>query len=401
MAKLYSLARMTTTTVGTGTITLGSAVSPFLTFANAGVVDQDIVDYAILDGANSEIGFGLYTASGTTLTRNVRKSTNSNAAISLSGTAQVFITPAAESLVNQPFTPGGRLTLQTLVPVMTSSQTAKTTIFYTPYKGNYVPIYNGSSFEPFRFTELSQTTTDTTKSPAAVAANSAYDMFVWNDAGTLRCTRGPLWTNLTTRSSGTALVMKEGILVNNLAITNGPGVNKGTYVGTVRSNGSSQIDWQLGGAASGGTAANLMVWNYYNRIMAVTQVTDNGTTYSYNGSASRQARGSAAMQVGFMSGMAEDAPFASYGGSFQSAGVANSFAIIGVSQPDVTSSYQGPPALTQTVSTSNSTEGAVSTAWYAPLLGWHVIAALEQADGTNFSNFNLGAYDVLNFAFLM
>lgn len=98
MAKLFNLARMSTTTTGTGTITLGSAVSGYLTFALAGVANGDVVDYAIKDGSNSEHGTGTYTSSGTTLTRTVTKSTNANAAISLSGTAEVFISPRAETL---------------------------------------------------------------------------------------------------------------------------------------------------------------------------------------------------------------------------------------------------------------------------------------------------------------
>lgn len=91
---------MTTATVGTGTITLGSAVSGYLSFALSGVADGDLVSYAINDGTNSEIGTGTYTLSGTTLTRAVTKSTNSNTAISLSGTAQVFITARAEDILN-------------------------------------------------------------------------------------------------------------------------------------------------------------------------------------------------------------------------------------------------------------------------------------------------------------
>lgn len=98
MGKLYNLARMSTATAGTGTITLGSAVSGYLTFALAGVANGDVVDYAIKDGANSEIGTGTYTSAGTTLTRTVTKSTNSDAAISLSGNAEVFISPRAETL---------------------------------------------------------------------------------------------------------------------------------------------------------------------------------------------------------------------------------------------------------------------------------------------------------------
>lgn len=100
MAKLFNLARMSTATTGTGTLTLGAPISGFLSFAAAGAVDGDTLAYAISDGANSEIGTGVYTAAGTTLTRVVTTSTNSNTAISLSGSAQVFITPRSADLLN-------------------------------------------------------------------------------------------------------------------------------------------------------------------------------------------------------------------------------------------------------------------------------------------------------------
>lgn len=89
---------MTTATTGTGTITLGSAVPGFLTFTGAGVADGTDVAYAISDGVASEIGNGTYTVAGTTLTRNVTNSTNGGGLISLSGSAEVFITPRATDL---------------------------------------------------------------------------------------------------------------------------------------------------------------------------------------------------------------------------------------------------------------------------------------------------------------
>lgn len=102
MAKLFNLARMTTATTGTGTITLGAAVSGLLTFAQAKVVNGDVVSYAIKDGANSEVGIGTYTASGTTLSRDiVRDSTNAGAKINLSGTAEVAISALAEDLIQR------------------------------------------------------------------------------------------------------------------------------------------------------------------------------------------------------------------------------------------------------------------------------------------------------------
>jgi hypothetical protein len=102
MAKLYNLARMSTATTGTGTITLGSAVTGWLSFAGSGVSNGETITYAIVDGVNREIGRGVYTSSGTTLSRTVLKSTNSNNPISLSGSATVFITAAAEDISQGP-----------------------------------------------------------------------------------------------------------------------------------------------------------------------------------------------------------------------------------------------------------------------------------------------------------
>ena len=92
MAKLFNRAKMTTSTTGTGTITLGSASNGFQSFADAGVANGDVVQYVIEEGSNFEIGTGTYTASGTTLTRSPSESSNSDAAITLAGQATVSIT---------------------------------------------------------------------------------------------------------------------------------------------------------------------------------------------------------------------------------------------------------------------------------------------------------------------
>ncbi len=98
MVKLVNRAKMTTSTTGTGVVTLAAADNGYQTFASAGVTDGEIVRYVIEDGDNWEIGSGTYTASGTTLSRIVSESSNSDAAINLSGSATVFVGAAAEDL---------------------------------------------------------------------------------------------------------------------------------------------------------------------------------------------------------------------------------------------------------------------------------------------------------------
>ena len=98
MPKIVNRAYMTTATTGTGTITLGSAVGSFRSFAASGVVDGDVVRYVIEDGVNWEIGSGTYAASGTTLTRTVEDSSSGGTAITLTGTAVVFVTAVAADL---------------------------------------------------------------------------------------------------------------------------------------------------------------------------------------------------------------------------------------------------------------------------------------------------------------
>jgi hypothetical protein len=89
----------TTTTSGTGTVTLAGVTSGFQSFSVVG--DGNTTYYAIENGNNWEVGVGTYTASGTTLSRDtILESSNAGSAISLSGTSTVFCTYPAERSVN-------------------------------------------------------------------------------------------------------------------------------------------------------------------------------------------------------------------------------------------------------------------------------------------------------------
>lgn len=379
MAKVYNLARVTTATTGTGTITLGSAVAGFLTFAGAGVSNGETVTYAIQEGSNSEIGRGVYTSSGTTLTRaSVLRSTNSNNAITLAGAAQVIITPAAEDLLTTE-TPGGRLTLTTAVPVMTSTVSAATTVYYTPYLHRYVPLYDGTSYAMHDVGgELSQATTDSTKSPAAVTTNSNYDLFVWLDGTTYRCTRGPAWSSATARGTGagtTELERVKGVWLNKVAITNGPAANRGTYVGTIRSNGSSQIDFNLGAAAAGGTAALIYVVNAYNQVVAQPVVVDTTATWAYGTASYRSSNNSAGNRISYIDPLGAEFIEAQFTQRVTVGATVAALTGIGV---DSTT------AATGTVGFFYDVFDGLQTAFYhgVPGLGQHYLQALEYASAS-------------------
>ena len=93
--------RETTTTTGTGTITLGGAATGFQSFSVIG--DANTTFYTIqLSNTNEwEVGVGTYTSSGTTLSRDtILESSNGGTAVNFSaGTKDVFVTYPAEKAI--------------------------------------------------------------------------------------------------------------------------------------------------------------------------------------------------------------------------------------------------------------------------------------------------------------
>lgn len=93
--------KVTSTTTGTGTFTLGSAVLGFQDFSVIG--DGNTTYYTITGVGTSEweVGIGVYTASGTTLSRGtILESSNSGNTVNFSaGSKEVFVTYPAEKAV--------------------------------------------------------------------------------------------------------------------------------------------------------------------------------------------------------------------------------------------------------------------------------------------------------------
>lgn len=100
MARVFNRARVSTATTGTGTITLGAVFGNSQSFATAGAVTGDIIDYVIEDGTAWEVGYGTYNSAGPTLTRTLIQS-STGLLLSLSGSANVFSSPNDTTLWNR------------------------------------------------------------------------------------------------------------------------------------------------------------------------------------------------------------------------------------------------------------------------------------------------------------
>lgn len=176
-----------------------------------------------------------------------------------------------------PSTCEGRLTLETGVPISSTDQTAKTTLYFTPYLGARISTYSGSVWTTSTFTEKSI-------SLAGLTANSNYDCFIVDSTLALELV---IWTNDTTRA--TALTTQDGVLVKSGATTR-------RYLGTIRTtNTTGQCEDSM---------LRRLVWNQYNQIQRPLLAGDATASWTYATATWRQARGSAANQIDWVCGQA-------------------------------------------------------------------------------------------------
>ena len=110
--------RETTTSTGTGTVTLAGAVTGFQTFAAIGNANTTYYTIAGQGTSEWEVGIGTYTSSGTTLSRDtVLASSNSGSLVNFSsGTKDVFCDyPAKRAVI------GGEGYIENAATINTSS----------------------------------------------------------------------------------------------------------------------------------------------------------------------------------------------------------------------------------------------------------------------------------------
>ncbi len=190
---------------GLGAFTISTASSGYRSFV-AGDDGLTFDGVLITEGTTWEVRDGcVYTHSGTSLSRGTLMDSSTGSAIAFTsaavvsqGAAKMFADMA--QLAMAAVTPGGRLTLESGVPVSTTDQTAKTSIYYTPFVGNVVPLWDGYKWRPIEFSE-------TTLALGTLTSGKPYDVFGYISGGALAL-EALAWTSDTARA--TAVTLQDG-----------------------------------------------------------------------------------------------------------------------------------------------------------------------------------------------
>jgi hypothetical protein len=182
--------RETTTTTGTGTVTLLGAFTGFQSFAVIGNGNTTYYTIADQNGTNWEVGIGTYTSSGTTLARTtVLASSNAGSLVNFpAGTKDVFVTYPAEKSVNQD------ASSVVNIPVLSVTSTTSTTPNLT-FNASNSGITSGATISGSYLQTIIQ------NSSATAGASTNYVLS--NNLGTDSTYYGEFGMNSSTYSSGT------------------------------------------------------------------------------------------------------------------------------------------------------------------------------------------------------
>lgn len=251
--------------IATGAITAGTAG----TFRIAGRVSNLV---GLVAGTNYYVSAtaGALTSTAPTHVRYVGRADSTTSLVVVANPTQ----PNVDNSIAD-----GRLTLTTGTPVTTADVTGVNTVYYTPYKGNRIALYDGTAWNVRVFSQMGLVSTSLT-------ASRPYDIFIYDSAGT------PMldflvWTNDTTRA--TALTTQDGVYVKS-------GDTTRRYVGTVYVSAATTFN---------DSVALRHVWNYYHRLRRPLFVAEDAASWNYTTAAFRQFNADATNQVDVMIGVAE------------------------------------------------------------------------------------------------
>jgi hypothetical protein len=337
---------------GTGNIFLNGAADFTLSGDKSLLLFYDGTNWADLGAGGGSSGLATVQKSGATVTTNATTLNFADPAANnenpSAGVATVY--------TNVPSVCNGRLTLASGTAIPTTDQTAKTSIYFTPYQGSQISLYDGTRWKLYNFTELTLTVPST--------LFKVFDIFVYDNGGTLTL-EAVDWNqstgSITGATNATPIVLTvasgHGLSVGDLigvasvggntapngkvwrvsataattvtlegSVGNGAYTSGGTWykVPNTRATALTTQDGiyvktsattrrYLGTAMTTGTSGQAedsgskrYLWNYYNRVQRPMLVIDTTNTWSYSTSAYRATNNRIDNRIQIIVGVSED-----------------------------------------------------------------------------------------------
>lgn len=256
---------------------------------------------------------------------------------------------------------GHRLSLTSGTAVTTSDVTGASTVYWTPYISDRMALYTAGAWRMYTVPELSMA------NGTFSSSTNPYDLYVYDNAGTLTLTRTIAWTSAT--SGRVAQTTQDGVVVLSSDKSQ-------RYVGTILpSDASNHVD---------DSGTKRFVWNMYNRVPRPMQVTYSAGNYTYTINTYRQAAGSTGQQLSMVRGFDFDAVLAinSNGVSSNQAGGVTVYVGIGLDSTTV-NFCAGVADFVSTLGHNVTASGVCM-----PGLGSHYLARLEKSVATGVTTWN-------------
>lgn len=248
---------------------------------------------------------------------------------------------------------GFRPTLSTGVPVTTADVIGATTIYYTPYKGNQISLYDGSNWNAIESAEFSLAL-------GTLTAAKPYDIFCYDNAG-VATLEFLAWTDDTNRA--TAVAYQDGVKVKSGDATR-------RYVGVFYTTSTTTTE---------SSEANRYLQSEDNQVALKLHIADATASWEYTSTTVRQFNGSATNQVNFIIGSTETLVAAQLHSIRRNSGAGvTTVSGIGI---DSTSAYANSGAARSDFTSTGAAYFTPSEAWYVEYtgIGKHFLSMLESS----------------------
>jgi len=297
-----------------------------------------------------------------------------------------FIQPGNIPMTNTYSAPQGRLTLTSNTPVMSADVTGASSVYYAPYQGNIVPIYDGANMDSYTFGQLTMALNTSNQTNGNI-----YDLFIFLNSSVVTIGAGPAWSSSTSRGTGTGttqLQQTDGLWVNanTITLTNGSNtyssipVGQATYVGSVymTANGQTGMQFKPAGASGGASPSpTLGLYNAYNRVRTFSSSSDTTSEWNYATATWRAANNSNNNRISFVDGLQQSPIDTSYTCAAETSSESIG-ALIGVCLNSTSATPVNAPF------TANTAEAVQlkSQENFDPQLGFNYIQAMEYSSGS-------------------